>query len=351
LVLTVFHGEVVKREDSVGIVEEFEYRELFIDRLQMLESKRQGIDENTKESNPQSSQTEPGFDFPELSTTGIPISIDCTVAPDSFTKLMKELQHRAEELASHFPGAFVLRIAIDIAFDPLQNIIASDPEVIEPITAIAVANGIITIMAAMEALSKLPMIGDSLSPLLKVLAKIKVILDLTGVCKVSQKTPKTQAAAFEETHCNDVADIYRSTISESLKTFPLVAEDAPENLKRMANGASLVLDLMDKTSVPKSNDHLFYTKPVFSGDLLNQFRDGILNEAEESEDINTFAQISLALSVSSSNALEACMYVASDASATVEKYAESLIDKEDIIKFINGDQSDDDDLGLDQVII
>lgn len=78
---------------------------------------------------------------------------------------------------------------------------------------------------------------------------------------------------------------------------------------------------MDQSSIASSNDALLTTRPIFSASLLDQYRHEIVQKAD-SDALKQFVQADLAVLISISNALEACLHVAADPEAAADELAE-----------------------------
>ncbi|KAF9364420.1 hypothetical protein BGX34_001582 [Mortierella sp. NVP85] len=63
-----------------------------------------------------------------------------------------------------------------------------------------------------------------------------------------------------------------SMVKDSIKTTLAINGSATEDMKRAAAGSASVLDLMDKSSIASSNENLLAVRPIFAGDLLDQYR-------------------------------------------------------------------------------
>ncbi|KAG0359006.1 hypothetical protein BGZ54_010177 [Gamsiella multidivaricata] len=135
----------------------------------------------------------------------------------------------------------------------------------------------------------------------------------------------TSKVRIEVAHCNDLANLYRLVVSESVKTSPalnLPADASPE-LKRLAAGSLSLLDLLEKSSIAAKNEDLLTTRPIFAADVLNQYRTELLR-VSKTDEIRDYAQASLTTVVGMSNALEACLRVAADPVGAIDELNEEL---------------------------
>ncbi|KAG0333973.1 hypothetical protein BG004_000609 [Podila humilis] len=143
-------------------------------------------------------------------------------------------------------------------------------------------------------------------------------------CNLGIMSAENNNAAIDVSSCSVIADMYRLTVAEVAKTNPSMnmAENANEELRRLAEGSMSILDLMSKNSIAATNENLLVSRPIFAADVLNQFREELL--LVEDEMAKNYAQVDLALAVAVSNALEACLVIASDPVAAAEELDEEM---------------------------
>jgi hypothetical protein len=91
----------------------------------------------------------------------------------------------------------------------------------------------------------------------------------------------------------------------------------------LASSSLTLLDLMSKTSIAKTNEALLATRPIFAGDLIQEYRAELMRLAP-TDDIRNYAEISLGLIVGYSNSLEACLRVAADPVGAFDEVDEEL---------------------------
>ncbi|KAF9284926.1 hypothetical protein BGZ88_009737 [Linnemannia elongata] len=128
--------------------------------------------------------------------------------------------------------------------------------------------------------------------------------------------------AITQGHCAPTADMYRLFVADATTNAPTVPDSASEEWKRIAAGASSVLQL-SKNAIAQSNEELLNIRPIFAADLLNQYRDEYLRVAE-TDDAKIYAQTYLGAIVGTSNALEACLRVAADPAIAAEELQQEL---------------------------
>ena len=194
------------------------------------------------------------------------------------------------------------------------------------IVAAPLTTAIAAIKSALQAIANIPIIGTIVKPILGIIDTILKVLSTLKGCGPSIPLPlpvgESKAEVEPEAQCSAIADLYRSLIKDSIKQSPVVPESATEDLKRVTAGSLSLLSLMDSSSIASTNDAILATRPIFSGDLLDQYRREMVHLSSENDDLRKFAQTNLALIVSMSNALEACLHVAVDPVGAAEDLAE-----------------------------
>ncbi|KAF9353311.1 hypothetical protein BGX26_008906 [Mortierella sp. AD094] len=313
-VTQTYFGSALQRDEAEVAVSEFDYRGLFLEQVEVLQSLVYGTSEPEAAGDSK-------IDPVSLSTP------NCTNAVDLLKEIIPTLPDQFIMLLSPVPGAAIINVAINITLDPFVTIAKEGLSSIPPSTANAVSVALTTLMTALQALSSIPIITPLVIPLVSALTQVQEVANMAikcatiGVADVEEGVSKI---AVDENHCNGIADIYRTVAAESLKNSPSVPETASSDLKRLVAGSAAVLDLMDKNSISQLERRPLYT---------------------ESDDIKSFAQVNLGLVISISNALEACMYIASDSSAAAEEYA---MEEKALAKAEDEDDEADDAEGEDE---
>ncbi|KAF9289517.1 hypothetical protein BGZ68_009207 [Mortierella alpina] len=196
------------------------------------------------------------------------------------------------------------------------------------IVAAPLTTAINAIKSALQAIANIPIIGPIVKPIISIIDTILKVLSTLKGCGPSIPLPlplpsgESKAEVEPEAQCSAIADLYRTLIKDSIKQSPAVPESATEDLKRVTAGSLSLLSLMDSSSIASTNDAILATRPIFSGDLLDQYRREMVHLSSENDDLQKFAQTNLALIVSMSNALEACLHVAVDPVGAAEDLAE-----------------------------
>ncbi|KAF9959100.1 hypothetical protein BGZ72_010340 [Mortierella alpina] len=131
--------------------------------------------------------------------------------------------------------------------------------------------------------------------------------------------------------CAQLADAYRTVISEAIKASPAVPTSASDDLKRACAGSLSVLDIMNSYSIAKTNDALLAMRPIFFTEALNDFTQEMTHWAKNAKSITKYAQTHLAKAVTVANALDACLYNAAAPEYAVDDVAdnEEEVDYED----------------------
>ncbi|KAG0333975.1 hypothetical protein BG004_000611 [Podila humilis] len=199
-----------------------------------------------------------------------------------------------------------------------------------------------TTRTILNTISGVPGIQDLVTPITLLLEGINKAAAAAGPClpatagEAGEKTnAKMVMTMIDSTYCSHLADIYRIAVAEAAKTSPALlnlSENISADMRRLAAGSLAILDLMSKHSIASSNDALLANRPIFAADLLNQFREELLQiEKSGNGDYNNnvfegkkYAEIDLAIAVASSNALEACLRIAADPVAAIDDLNEEL---------------------------
>ncbi|KAF9100777.1 hypothetical protein BGX29_006274 [Mortierella sp. GBA35] len=168
---------------------------------------------------------------------------------------------------------------------PIQSFIL---KAIDQLAAIvnSIANGVSTAVLALTTravlipLKALSVLSGGLLPP-TIATQVSVVIDTLGkLATCDNKAMNVPSSMMDKTACYDIADLYRAIV------------------------------LLD-------------SRPVFAGDLLDQYRIGMVR-AGAKNDVQKFAAGSLGLVVSTSSALEACLRIAADSIAAVEDLNEEL---------------------------
>ncbi|KAF9354729.1 hypothetical protein BGX26_007446 [Mortierella sp. AD094] len=219
-----------------------------------------------------------------------------------------------------------------------------------------IAGAISTAKVAIDAAALVPVVGPLLTNVKNAFDLINTVvqngLKLTGVGSVvssldvlAKCAVGTSKITIEQSNCNNIADMYRQAIAESIKISPALnlPADASEDLKRLAAGSLSVLDLMDKSSIATTNDALLASRPIFAADLLDQYRSELLRVAT-TDDIKTYAQAALGASVGISNALESCLRIAADPIDAIDE----LNDELEAQAYYDEEEDDDEEIDEDE---
>ncbi|KAG0214584.1 hypothetical protein BGX33_002006 [Mortierella sp. NVP41] len=204
---------------------------------------------------------------------------------------------------------------------PIQSFIL---KAIDQLAAIvnSIANGVSTAVLALTTravlipLKALSVLSGGLLPP-TIATQVSIVIDTLGkLATCDNKAMNVPSSMMDKTACYDIADLYRATVTNVL--------------------AGTILQIIPKNSIAASNEAPLDSRPVFAGDLLDQYRIEMVR-AGAKDDVQKFAAGSLGLVVSTSSALEACLRIA-DSIAAVEDLNEELdgIDDEE-------DEADEDE--------
>lgn len=152
------------------------------------------------------------------------------------------------------------------------------------------------------------------TPILKAIDDFQPIVRQVVQCLESNGEAKNE---ITPEYCDATADLYRILVTDASVNMPLV-QDTDDALRRALVGTRAILDA-SRNSISISNSDLLQSHSIFVVDLLSQYRDVMLDNPALDAKAKTYAQVSLGVIIGVSNALEACIRVASDpAKATVE---------------------------------
>ncbi|KAK3838696.1 MAG: hypothetical protein JOS17DRAFT_834844 [Linnemannia elongata] len=211
-----------------------------------------------------------------------------------------------------------------------------------PIGSIAttVSSAINIAISFLQALSLGPL-GLVLAPVITILETIMKAVETLLLCQVGAGILSTPQM-FDQS-CYLLADIYRDTVAEATKAFAALPTDMSEDLNRYLQGAKAILENASKTSVAATNEALMATRPIFSADVLDQYRMEILRNSGDSDAVKMYAVADLGAVVAFSNGLEACMRIAADPAAAAEEANEEEDMDEDEDEDEDMDEYDEDD--------
>ncbi|KAF9575883.1 hypothetical protein EC968_001266 [Mortierella alpina] len=269
-------------------------------------------------------QAEGWFDPPKPPIPSTLPNLNCTAAPGTVSMLLSELSGILDPLET---GTFMdlLGEFIEGSLSSLLKAVAKGASRVAVTTIKAVISAL---TMALTTISEVDSLEFTVQPVLELLKQLALALNTMSGClpppaipignakneEVEVQQQPESVVAVTPAQCSAIADLYRILLKGAIQQCPVVPESASEDLKRVLTGSLSVLGLMDSSSIAVNNEALLDARPIFSAGLLDQYRREVLNLAEnESEKIKAFAQTDLAMAVSISNALEACLRVAAAA--------------------------------------
>ncbi|KAF9284925.1 hypothetical protein BGZ88_009736 [Linnemannia elongata] len=286
----------LNREDPQDTVSEFEYRGDILAQFNI-----GGFEVQPVVSPPSTEHEETGDpckDVPNLAKTvlpGIDTFVDGVLGPLPILDGTKT----------------IIKTAIDTVKSALQKISLGDNSD-EAFGAVHTA--LSAVISALKMVTVTPNVGPLISKALDGIAPFLKIFESVRGCDKSR-------IAIEPATCGDLANIYRAGVKSATQSFPATSDANNEELKNLISAAVSILGLMDQSSIASSNDALLTTRPIFSASLLDQYRQEIMQKAD-SDTLKQFVQTDLAVLISISNALEACLHVAADPGAAADELAE-----------------------------
>ncbi|KAG0208672.1 hypothetical protein BGX33_006085 [Mortierella sp. NVP41] len=291
---------------------------------------------------------------------------DLVLKTDELADLVSEINFRAElvnSLNKEFEASTIVDCAvIKTTLATLLQTIINTAKVGTTIPFIGSAFQFL--VTQLEMLAKVPAGGSNLSTavifgldfafstlktITSTISLVPLPIDFTPIVKAIQDTKSIIRTAvmcalggskveFTQGHCDATADLYRFLVEDASKQSPVMPETASEEWKRIAAGSLSVLEL-SKNAIAKTNKGLLSTRPIFTPDLLSQYRDEFMRVAE-TDKAKIYVQTYLGAIVGVSNALEACLRVAADPVAAVEELQDVLNAQ---ARFEDENEDDDED--------
>ncbi|KAF9136954.1 hypothetical protein BG015_002939 [Linnemannia schmuckeri] len=285
----------MQRDESQDTVSEFEYRGDILVQFNV------GGFESQAETLPSSTKNEGGDpckDVPNLVKTvlsGIDTLVDAALDQLPIPNTLK----------------IIIKTAIDTVKSDLEKIALGD---ISDVIFGAVHTALSALIEALKSVTGTPVVGPLIEKIVENITPLLKSFETVRGCNKSK-------IAIEPATCGNLADIYRIGVKAATQSFPSANEASNEELKNLISAAVSILGLMDQSSIANSNDALLTTRPIFSASLLDQYRQEIVQKAD-SDTLKQFVQADLAVLISISNALEACLHVAADPEAAADELAE-----------------------------
>ncbi|KAG0216392.1 hypothetical protein BGX28_002862 [Mortierella sp. GBA30] len=205
--------------------------------------------------------------------------------------------------------SITLPIGVKDAVTGIINLILESLKAALPSPGISQATSfVVTALATLfSGFTTLPMFGKIIAPLAAILKGLQ-----DTIAKVISCSPgATNKMEIDASSCDKLADLYRSLVEESSKINPIVPVSASPETKRLVTGSLAVLDIMDKSSISSFNQDLLSTSSVFAGTLLDHYRRELLRRTNDAN-LQQFTLSYLGPVVGISNALEACLHIASN---------------------------------------
>ncbi|KAF9583465.1 hypothetical protein BGW38_009402 [Lunasporangiospora selenospora] len=275
-----------------GIVSEVDFRKTFLSVFD--DFKGQGFVDNANPvplSDPNPASTDP---MPPPMTECGPIKIDIlagingaidflsTISPLPFLGVIKVAINTAATLINSLIGGTQSRVVVEFVFKGLEQ--------------------------ALQAVSNIPIVGAIIKPVLPIINDIEAKVKNLLACMFRGNSAMK---VIDEGHCTLLAGVYKDMIAESHQHYSSMSTFSSPDIQRLVAGTARILVLMEKTSIADDDEHLLSMTPIFAADLLGEYRRELIQVADTDE-LKMYAQAELALIMSMSNALEACLKIAAD---------------------------------------
>ncbi|KAK3828307.1 MAG: hypothetical protein J3Q66DRAFT_394604 [Benniella sp.] len=310
-----YFGLALQRDDARDIVSEFEYRGAFLSQSAL--SQQPMLAEST--SRPAMVQP---LIFP---------APNCTNYEETLKSILPAIPAQLDVIVSKLPVDELVKNGVSAALSALTDLVTKGVEAITISLAQGASVALEALKLALGALATHEELADFVGKVVDVLTEVQDYCQMCITCSTTGGDT-TVLSKLQQVNCNSVADVYRSMVKDSIKTTPAIEGSASEDMKRAAAGSASVLNLMDKSSIASSNENLLAMRPVFAGNLLDQYRQELIHLTSDEDEMKPYAETNLGLVINMSNALEACLRVAADPATAAEEFAEEsdfLADEDD----------------------
>ncbi|KAG0055981.1 hypothetical protein BGZ83_006748 [Gryganskiella cystojenkinii] len=248
-------------------------------------------------------------------------TLDCDGVKDALTALMNSLI-RMSETASTTP-------VIGITFKFMANAVTSLVEALmsDSITTGELRSLILPVDYAFDALkmtiSAIPFVPSvtDFNPILNAIQDFDPIVITVAHCV--ENNPKVEVTP---NYCDQIADFYRILVADASVNLPLTTTES-EDLRRVLVGTRAILDA-SRNAISTQNSKLLTAQSIFTGELTREYRDALLNIPNLDEKYKTYARTELGMITGISNALEACVRVATDPAAAADDLEGELTGEE-----------------------
>ncbi|KAF9094042.1 hypothetical protein BGX23_002591 [Mortierella sp. AD031] len=232
----------------------------------------------------------------------------CTDATTQLTTLLDAVPVLINNILKYVPviGGSLARLVTE-AITPLKDLIKHTTQ---GGYAVALSSISFTITTAIDFLETINQSGlDGLiNPAISALQNILKHIRMLVICA----SGFGGLATIEKETCVGLADAYRNAMAEAIKSFPAVssADEKTMDLQRYMGGAKSILDLASKNSIAATNEALLDMRPIFAASVLEKYRLEIVRSSGGNKDAMNYAVSELGTVVAVSNALEACLHIA-----------------------------------------
>ncbi|KAF8925597.1 hypothetical protein BGZ47_003169 [Haplosporangium gracile] len=285
----------MQRDEFQDTVSEFEYRSNILAQFNVGGFGAQAV---TPPSSTNPGEEDPCKDVSNLVKTvlsGIDTLVDAVLDPLPIPDTLKITIKKAINSVKNALEELAIGNISNVAFGAAHTALSALVEALKPATSVPVVGPLIE------------KVVENITPLLKTFETVRG-------CNKSK-------IAIEPAICGDLAGIYRTGVKAAAQSFPSANEASNKELQNLISAAVSILGLMDQSSIASSNDALLTTRPIFSTSLLDQYREEIVQKAD-SDTLKQFVQADLAVLISISNALEACLHIAADPGVAAYELAE-----------------------------
>ncbi|KAF9914842.1 hypothetical protein FBU30_002349 [Linnemannia zychae] len=167
---------------------------------------------------------------------------------------------------------------------------------------------VVTALATLfSSFTAFPIIGKAIAPLAGLLLDLQRSIAKTISCFASN----SYKIQIDTGSCDALTGLYRSLIEECSEMISVVPKSISPDVERLVTDLLAALDVVNKSSIYKSNVDILYTSSAFSGTLVDLYRRDLLRSTDD-ESLKQFAFNYLGAVVGVSSALEACLRIISN---------------------------------------
>lgn len=216
----------LQRDDARDIVSEFEYRGAFLSQNALLQQPM------SAESTSRPATVQPLI-FP---------APNCTNYEETLKSILPAIPAQLDALVSKLPVDELVKNGVSAALSALTDLVTKGVEVIIIPLAQGASVALEALKIALGALATHEKLADFVGKLVGVLTEVQDYYQMCINCSTTGDDT-TVLNKPQQVNCNNMADVYRSMVKDSIKTTPAIEGSASENMKRAAVGSRLPIPM------------------------------------------------------------------------------------------------------------